>query len=205
MKNIKIFFLTIILLSILSINALAVYLEPATQNVEAGSTLNIDIKASPASQASGIELRLEITNGEILSFTDPSSIDPVLFPLPGPVGAGCTAVQTSSNICVDLASTIAEGGIVNGTLLGRMQIKVGEEGTTTITKLSGNRYTLVAGGYDTDTGTAGTYTIGGELPKTSIFDHSEDRVYALGAGLVTSGIFIYIWNKKRSRNLITTY
>jgi len=156
-KKVKIAVIITLALSLASVKVTAVELTPSVQSVLPDTNLNIAVTASPSSDATGVELRLRVTNGQVISYTTPSAGGFLVLP----VCEGGTTYITATDVCIDFANT---GTFGTGTDLGTLVIRSGITGTTTVEKISGNQYLLDIGGTETDEGVAGTYSISASDP-----------------------------------------
>lgn len=176
-------------LALLSLQVSAVTLTPSSQFVSESEQVSINITASPSEAASAVELRISVSNGTLLSYDPPAGRLSI-----GVCDIDNTQSFTSTTVCVDITS----GTFTNGDDLGTMIIQVGSTGSTTITKDTGNQYTLVSdGSREVDTGVAGTFTISEELPDTSIVD--ENPMIFAGIGIFSLGVFLM---KVRKNSLV---
>lgn len=199
MKGIKQQILIVIgMMVMVSSSVSAVTLDPASLTGQTvGATITIDILASPSAPASGVELRLQISGGTITGYT-PAGGSMLTLP-------GCASIQTSTDICADIAPS--SGDINTGDSLGTMTIQIGSGGTATVSKITGNQYTIggPGGSTEVDTGLAGTYTTLSTLPDTAIFDDQKDRFILFGIILVTIGILIYKTKSEIVRKTLLKY
>lgn len=182
------FFTLLVLVSSMLVSVNAVSLSPSSGTLPANTTSTIQIIASGPAGSEGVQIRLTLTgNATITGYTPPAGAEW------GPGGIGvCSGgtMYTSTQVCVDLANT---GIIASGTSLGSIQVTTEGSGTVIITRDSTNGY-LVGKNIEFQTGTAGTYTIGGSvyLPNTAIND--DPRTLIIGGSLIVmmTGVMIYM-------------
>jgi len=206
-KKLRIAIVALLAFSMISVKATAVQFTPSVQSVSPDTNVNIAVTASPSSDAVGIELRLRITNGQIISYTTPSTGGFLVLP----ACEGGTTFITTTDVCIDFANS---GTFGTGTDLGTLVIRSGTSGTTTVEKITGNQYFLDAGGTETDEGVAGTYSIAASgptststpasptpivdiLPQTAI-DLSSDsfKTLIIGTSLIMIGFLISRYRNK---------
>lgn len=95
--------------------ALALELSPETINVAKGKEIELDLLATTDTKMTGVEIRLDVYGGEVISFT----------PSTGNLAIGTCdkkqAMTDKDSICVDIVN--AEG-IFDGDTLGKINIKL---------------------------------------------------------------------------------
>jgi LPXTG-motif cell wall-anchored protein len=182
----------------------AVSVTPSSGSLTAGATETLELIAAPTeSNQNAVVLRLSVTGMSITGYTDPSGFLGVI----GECSGGTKF--TSTQICASLAKT---SSITAGESLGTITVQVGNSGTATITKDTGNSYnfgtesapdvgqaasytiTTSDSGGTGDTGnTGGTGTTGGTtvLPNTSV-SRSNTLFIAIGLTFISLGALSYV-------------
>ncbi len=178
-------------------SARAVSASPASGTVARNNSFTVNLTATPPAGSNAVQLRLTIVGATITGYSRPAT---------NWIGisiCGNGQDYDATHICVDLAKT--SGNITSGESLGTITLLAGSSGTITITKDSGNAYS-VGGTPQANTGVAATFTIGDttNLPNTAIKLEGNDliilgAIMIIGAALGWIGYEIY---KMKHANLL---
>lgn len=159
----------------------AVSASPASGTVARNTSFTVNLTATPPAGATGVQVRLTITGATVTGYTRPTTN---WIGLPT---CGNGQDYDATHICVDLAKT--SGNITSGESLGTITLLAGSSGTITITKDSGNAYS-VGGSPQANTGVAATFTIGDttNLPNTAITLEGKDLIIAGAVMIIVAAL-----------------